>query len=178
VRLDFGGNRHLICSLALVNNLLGSAVGLQQVFRTAQFGLGKYLLGHGLVPRRQAGFKLGNPLGHVVHGQLEVIVGRASAGYDCAALGFSLLDLRLGNGNRRCCAVYIDLVPLGTKLDDELALVHELVVININLEDRARNSWRDVGYVPGHVGIASADRMQCQNNLWPEPKPPTNHASR
>ena len=49
MRLDLGGDGDLICSFALVNDLLGSTVGLQEVFRPAQFSLGKCPLGYTLV---------------------------------------------------------------------------------------------------------------------------------
>jgi len=44
------------------------------------------------------------------------------------------------------------------------------------LEDRARNPRRDVGYIRGHIGIVSADRVQGQKNPWLEPQVPANDA--
>ena len=101
VGLELGGGRDLVGRVALVDHLLGPAVGLEQVPGPAELGLGQHALGAGLLQGRQAGLQLGDPFDDMVDGQLQVVVGRPDPRHDGPALGLGLEDLGLRHGDRR-----------------------------------------------------------------------------
>ncbi len=170
MRLDLGGHGDLVCGLTLVDNLLGSAIGLQQIPGPTKLRVGQRPLGDRLVACRHAGSQLRHSLIDVILGQLQIVIGCPNACHHGPALSHGLLNLCLRHTDCRTGSIGGNLVGLGIDLDQKLALVHECVVVNVNLQDGARHPRCNVGHMAGHIGVIGADRVEGQDDSRPEPE--------
>ena len=140
--------------------LLGARdFGCEQLFRAIELRLGEHLRRLALLP---CGDARPNERDLVVHVFDRVLQFEAQAARlpDLAAhRGLGRYQLRLRGIDRRLFDRDLHAIRLGVELDQHVAFLHAVVVVDEDARDLARDARRDKSYVAIHISVISRDRV-------------------
>ena len=154
------GRRSSLGLEALVEVLAGERVTVDQGPGPLQVGAGS-LEGRLLAPQgRDPGPEQRDRVVDVLDRPLELPAQAPGLGEGAPNLGPSSRQLGLGGDQGRLLDVDLNLVRLLVELDQQVPLLHPLVVVHQDAADLSGDTRRHVGHVAVDVGVIGGDRVQ------------------
>ncbi len=157
---------HVECFALLIEILGTRHLGREQAFRPIELRLGEHLCRLRLLPRGRARTNQRDLIIHVLNRMGEFETQAPRRGHFTAHCGLGYNEVRLRGIDRGLLDRDLYAIRLRVELDEHVAFLHPVVVLNKHAGHLTDDARCDESHVTIHIGIIGRDGVPRVDNAW------------